>query len=150
MRSLTQWMSLYGESHQHPTNKLIHWMAVPGIFFCVVALLWSLPTPWQQTEMNWATLATLPAALFYLRLSRPLGIAMCLFMGMCLMLCHWLSATAPLLYVATGLFVVLWIAQFVGHAVEGKRPSFFTDLQFLLIGPAWLMQRILRQLRIPT
>src|SRR5262249_2722390 len=36
-------------------------------------------------------------------------------------------------------FVAAWIAQFVGHSIEGRKPSFFEDLQFLLIGPLWLL-----------
>jgi uncharacterized membrane protein YGL010W len=38
---------------------------------------------------------------------------------------------------AIGLFVVGWIFQFVGHAYEGKRPEFFKDLRFLLVGLGW-------------
>ena len=41
-------------------------------------------------------------------------------------------------------FVLAWIGQFIGHLIEGKRPSFFKDLQFLLIGPAWLMAFVYR------
>ena len=46
------------------------------------------------------------------------------------------------------LFVVGWLFQFIGHKVEGKKPSFFEDLQFLLIGPAWLLAAIYRKLGI--
>lgn len=41
-----------------------------------------------------------------------------------------------------GLFVVGWIFQFVGHAFEGKAPSFFRDPRFLLIGATWYAQRL--------
>ena len=41
------------------------------------------------------------------------------------------------------LFVVGWILQFVGHAFEGKAPSFFSDARFLLVGPIWLGKKIL-------
>ena len=46
------------------------------------------------------------------------------------------------------LFVVMWVLQFIGHHIEGKKPSFFKDLQFLLIGPAWLMGFIYHSLGI--
>ncbi|HNC31482.1 MAG TPA: DUF962 domain-containing protein, partial [Cyclobacteriaceae bacterium] len=39
----------YGESHQNPTNKTIHWICVPLIFFSIVGLIASIPaTPLQN------------------------------------------------------------------------------------------------------
>jgi uncharacterized membrane protein YGL010W len=52
-------------------------------------------------------------------------------------------------WIAGALFVFAWVFQFAGHEVEGKKPSFFKDLQFLLIGPAWLMHFLFRRLGIP-
>jgi uncharacterized membrane protein YGL010W len=46
------------------------------------------------------------------------------------------------------IFVVGWIGQFIGHAIEGKRPSFMKDIQFLLIGPLWLLGHLYRKLGI--
>lgn len=45
----------------------------------------------------------------------------------------------PLVSFSLFIFVVAWIGQFVGHKIEGAKPSFFEDIQFLLIGPAWLL-----------
>jgi uncharacterized membrane protein YGL010W len=53
-----------------------------------------------------------------------------------------------LLLTAIGVFVVAWIGQFIGHAIEGRRPSFFTDLAYLLVGPAWLMDKFLRRIGV--
>ena len=47
---------------------------------------------------------------------------------------------------AIGVFVVAWIAQFVGHKIEGRKPSFLTDLTYLLIGPAWVLAKLYRKL----
>jgi uncharacterized membrane protein YGL010W len=44
-----------------------------------------------------------------------------------------------LLTTAIVVFVLAWIGQFIGHMVEGRKPSFFEDLGFLLVGPAWLL-----------
>jgi uncharacterized membrane protein YGL010W len=52
------------------------------------------------------------------------------------------------MWLAIGVFVVAWIAQFVGHHIEGRRPAFFTDLAYLLIGPAWIVAKIMRKLGI--
>jgi uncharacterized membrane protein YGL010W len=54
----------------------------------------------------------------------------------------------PLWNICIFLFVVAWIGQFIGHAIEGKRPSFFKDVQFLLIGPLWLLADAYRRLGI--
>ncbi len=63
---------------------------------------------------------------------------------------HTLAASrrlnAPLWSLCAALFVLAWIGQFIGHAVEGKRPSFFKDLQFLLVGPLWLLADLYRRL----
>jgi len=41
----------------------------------------------------------------------------------------------PLWLTSLVIFVLAWIGQFIGHNIEGSRPSFFKDVQFLLIGP---------------
>ena len=46
------------------------------------------------------------------------------------------------------IFVLAWIGQFIGHKIEGEKPSFFEDLQFLLIGPDWLLGAIYQKLGI--
>ena len=111
-RSIQQWFDAYGESHRNPTNKLIHWICVPTIYFCVVALLWSIPawpsTPWLPS--GWAAMAAvLLVALFYLRLSIPIMFGMALFSGLCLLLSAWLDTHAdrPLWSIALVLFVAV-------------------------------------------
>jgi uncharacterized membrane protein YGL010W len=58
------------------------------------------------------------------------------------------SSPAPLWSICIALFVATWIGQFIGHAIEGKRPSFLKDLQFLMIGPLWLLADAYRRLGI--
>jgi uncharacterized membrane protein YGL010W len=154
MRSVTDWLGEYGASHENPTNKLLHWICVPPIVLAVMGFLWSAPvpaafaalTPW----LNWATLAAAAAVLYYLALSPALaaGIAVA-FLAM-LAITAWLTQLPwPLWLTSLTIFVIAWIGQFAGHAVEGKRPSFFKDLQFLLIGPLWLLAALYRRLSLP-
>lgn len=153
-RSIQTWFDEYGESHQDHTNKLIHWICVPTIFFCVIGLIASIPpsdVPFLGS-MPWAKLVlALALLLFYLPRSLTLMIGMAAWSLFCLWLAHYLDARAPwpLWAICTVLFVAAWIGQFVGHKIEGKKPSFLKDLQFLLIGPAWLMGFIYRRLGIP-
>lgn len=150
MRNIHDLLNEYGESHQNPTNKLVHWICVPVIFFSVIGLLYSLKLGYQLTpdlQLNVAMIALTLAVSYYFRLSPPLAFGMLVFSGLCLYLAQRVEAGGLVLWqISIGLFVVAWIGQFWGHSVEGKRPSFFKDLQFLLIGPAWLMSFIFQKL----
>ncbi|MFS2262780.1 DUF962 domain-containing protein [Vibrio vulnificus] len=143
MRSLEQWLDAYGESHQNSTNQKIHTFAVPGIFFSVVALIWSLPSlPLPVLSLNWVWVAALPVWWFYYRLSLSVFLMMLGYTLASIALAWSVELLGlPLAEMAVGLFVVLWIFQFVGHKIEGKKPSFFEDLKFLLIGPVWVFMR---------
>lgn len=153
-KSADEWFSQYGESHQHPLNKLVHWICVPLIAACVLALLWDLPTPAALRDwplVNWATLLAAAALLFYVRLSPSLAGGMLLFSAVVVAAIaaydRW--GATPVWQAALAVFALAWIGQFIGHAIEGKKPSFFQDLQFLLIGPIWLLAFIYRKLGIP-
>ena len=145
-RAMRSWLDEYGESHTNATNELIHWICVPTIFFCVVGLLASISAPALSfvTGYLWVKLALLFTLLFYARRSFPLFIGMALWCVLCFALAVWIDQRAPwpLWSICLVLFVAAWIGQFIGHRIEGKKPSFLKDLQFLLIGPAWLMSKV--------
>ncbi|UYZ65196.1 Mpo1 family 2-hydroxy fatty acid dioxygenase [Hymenobacter weizhouensis] len=142
----------YGESHQNPTNKLVHWVCVPLIMFSLLGLLWSVPMPATLRSISpWLNLATavmVLAVVYYLRLSVRLSVGMVLvwlLMAAALRVVE-AGAALPLWAVCLLVFVLAWVGQFWGHKVEGKKPSFLKDLQFLLIGPLWLLHFIYRRL----
>ena len=152
-RTIDQWLEAYGESHQDPTNKLIHWICVPGIFLTIAGLLWTIPQPDFMSispYINWATLTLIPIVLFYFRLSPAVAFGMGIFSLLCVGLVHWYAQNGPVGLAETcwTAFILFWIMQFVGHKIEGKKPSFFEDLQFLLIGPAWVIGFTYRKLGI--
>ncbi len=158
MKPIQQWFDEYGESHQNHTNKLIHWICVPLIFFSIVGLLAAIPSdalkalfPEQvQPFVHFGTVVIVLGLLFYLRLSFTLFLGMALVCLLVLWAVHLVASSAtPLWLVCLVVFVLAWIGQFYGHQVEGKKPSFFKDLQFLMIGPAWLLGFIYRRLKIP-
>jgi uncharacterized membrane protein YGL010W len=99
-------------------------------------------------HLNWASVLSVGAILFYMRLSLPLAIGMAVFTGACYATVLAFDAAFPgyLLWFAAIWFVALWALQFYGHEVEGKKPSFFKDVQFLMIGPAWLMSFIYQKI----
>lgn len=153
MRAIDAWLNEYGESHQNPTNKLVHWICVPAIFFSVVGLLYSVKLPFsiaENLQLNLAMVILALVSLYYIRLSVTLAVGLLLFAGLCLYLAQQIENQGLVLWkVSLGIFVIAWIGQFWGHKVEGKKPSFFKDLQFLMIGPAWLMHFIYKKIGIP-
>lgn len=158
MRKIDLLFNEYGESHQDATNKAIHWICVPLIFFSVVGLIASIPSQPVQSVLglgnpyaNWAGVGLVLVLLYYVTLSIPLTIGMALFGLLCLFVIRLIVSAdfAPLWMVSLVTFFVAWVGQFYGHKVEGKKPSFLKDIQFLLIGPAWLMHFIYKRLGIP-
>jgi uncharacterized membrane protein YGL010W len=154
MRSATDWLGEYGSSHQNPTNKLLHWICVPPIVLSVMGFLWSAPVPAAFADaspwLNWATLAAAAALVYYLVLSPALAVGVLLAFAVLLSITHWLAQLPwPLWATSMVIFIVAWIGQFIGHTIEGKRPSFFKDLQFLLIGPLWLLAAAYRRFSLP-
>ena len=152
MRTIEDLFSEYGESHRNATNKLIHWICVPLIFFSVTGLLYciKLPVYFRGHQLNLAMIATALVMLYYFSLSLTIAIGMLLFTFICLFLAHTVerSGVMALWIFCLIIFVAAWIGQFYGHKIEGKKPSFLKDFLFLMIGPAWLMSFIYKKLGI--
>lgn len=140
----SQLLTEYSADHQHPFNRLIHSICVPLIFVSLVALLWAVPIPAAGTGwLNLGTLALAGITIYYLRLAPRLGVGMLLASLVIVPLVALAAALPwPLWLTALGVFVIGWIGQFVGHYVEGRRPSFFRDFRFLLIGPLWVLAKL--------
>jgi len=152
MKTIQQWLAEYGESHQDHTNKTIHWICVPAIFFSITGLLYGIKLPLviSGIQLNVAMVVLALVTVYYIALSRTLWIGLFVFAVLCLWLCN-LIERADLIQLwlfCLIVFVVAWIGQFYGHKVEGKKPSFLKDIQFLMIGPAWLMSFIYKKLGI--
>ena len=153
MRNVADWLGEYGQSHADPTNKFLHWVCVPLIVLAVMGLLWSIPVPAEieavSPWLNWATLTAVLALVYYAALSIRLALGIAVAFALMFAIVSALTALAwPLWATSLAIFIAAWIGQFIGHASEGKRPSFFKDVQFLLIGPLWLVAAVYRSLHI--
>lgn len=146
MKPLNNWLEEYGESHQNKINVLIHKICVPLIFISIYFILFSFPFPFEKNMYaNWANVFYFLALIFYFRLGFKVGFGF-LVIGFLLgflsflawVFWFYLSERAMLRY-SLIIFVLAWIGQFIGHKIEGKKPSFLKDLQFLLIGPIWVI-----------
>ena len=149
-RSMQDWLDSYSNDHRNPVNQVFHWCCVPPIVWSVIALLWAIPVPqaWLRPGA-WAVAAMVLAFYWYWRRSRRLALALLIafaVLGLVTNFLYWKLGAAHLCWLAVGVFVVAWIGQFIGHKFEGRKPSFLTDLAYLLIGPAWLMAKLLRRL----
>lgn len=156
MAKTMQWfLDKYGESHQNATNKLIHWVCVPSIMFSLFGLIFSIPFPFAAKSLfaNWAAILLLFALIYYLRLSFSMFLGFVVIGGLMLWGNNAIFEavgrnSAPLALISILIFAVAWVGQFIGHKIEGKKPSFFEDIQFLLIGPAWLLHFIYQRVGI--
>lgn len=135
-RNLQSWLDEYSVSHRHRRNILIHKLCVPAIFWSLLGFFFGLPYPVAHL-LGFAII--LGGLVFYIRLGMKAFGTMLIVVSACLLSYQYLiRQEAPLWQISLGVFIVAWIGQFVGHKIEGKKPSFFQDLQFLLIGPLWV------------
>ena len=151
-RPIDRWFARYSDDHRNDANQCIHVVCVPAILWSVIALLWCIPTPGTLFRDGvFAGMAMVAAALFYYRNSRRLGLGMAIafvVLGLVTRALHDALGARDLSIVAAVVFVVAWIGQFVGHKLEGRKPSFLTDLTYLLIGPAWVLAKLYRRFGI--
>ena len=151
-KSINTWLDEYAESHQNKINKSIHWICVPLITFTLLGLLSLISYDFKTYNIDLASILIAIAIIFYIRLSRNLAIGMLIFSTICIFILSKLKTIVPgsnLINLYILVFIISWIGQFIGHKIEGKKPSFIKDIQFLLIGPAWLLSFIYKKLNIP-
>lgn len=138
-RRVDQLLAHYGESHRHPTNELIHYTAIPLIMLSLVGLIYA-------AHPVAAYLFIGASMVYYVRLSWVFFITMLVGSALVLALVHAMGEQRVVL--CAGIFVVAWIFQFIGHKIEGKKPSFFEDIQYLWVGPLFVLSRLFGKLGI--
>lgn len=138
-RKVDQLLAHYGESHRHPRNEAIHFVAIPLIMLSLVGLLYAAH-PWIAYAFIAASLV------YYARLSMVFLASMVALSALALVLVH--AMGARVLAISAVIFVGAWIAQFIGHKIEGKKPSFFEDLQYLWVGPLFVLSKLYQRLGV--
>lgn len=152
MKPIEQWLSEYQKDHKHPTNLILHKICVPVIVFSLLGLLFCIPFPFSASSapdrlyMNWAIVLVFFAMLFYLRVvPRFTLLLLSLIFTILATLVYWeIRSPETVLSLNLGLFTLAWAGQLIGHHIEGRKPSFFKDIQFLLIGPIWVLVSVLK------
>ena len=146
--NLANYINEYSESHQNKTNILIHKFCVPLIMFSLLGILKALPVPasWPLW-FDWSLVLVVFALIYYslFKNIRVIAAVLVLLIPMLVIL----ELLRPRFFLlCLGIFIVAWIGQFIGHKIEGKKPSFFKDVFFLLIGPIWTMNTLLAQIGV--
>lgn len=139
-REIDTLLAKYSESHLNHTNEIIHFICVPVIVFSLLGLVWAI-------HPLAAVAVSVVALLYYIKLSPPFAAGMLLMSGLMLGLLSLMPGPA-VLPLSIAIFVLAWIAQFIGHKIEGKKPSFLEDLRFLLIGPLFVLSFLYRRLKL--
>jgi uncharacterized membrane protein YGL010W len=139
-RTIDTLLEQYSESHRNPTNELIHFVCVPVIVFTLLGILWSI-------HPVLAVAACVATLVYYFKLSRSFAFGMLLMSALMLAVLA-LMPPMTVLPLSIAIFVVAWIGQFIGHKIEGKKPSFLDDLRFLLIGPLFVLGFLYRRFNV--
>lgn len=153
MQSVDYYLAEYAKDHQKPVNKALHRVCVPAIMVSLLGLLWSLPVPAFAASIgsyvNWATAFIALVLVYYVALSPRLAVGMLVVVVTAIVVIELLNSLPwPLWQTCAAIFAVAWIGQFIGHGIEGQRPAFFRDIQYLLIGPLWIVADIYRRLGV--
>jgi uncharacterized membrane protein YGL010W len=138
-RRVDQLLAHYGESHRNPRNEAIHYVAIPLIILSLLGMLYAAH-PWAAYAFVLASLV------YYARLSAVFLVSMAILSVAALAAVY--AMGAQVLPISVSIFVAAWIAQFVGHKIEGKKPSFFEDLQYLWVGPLFVLSKLYERIGV--
>lgn len=160
MRTLEEFLNEYAKTHMNPVNSAIHMICVPIIVVFTLGLAWGLTDLIYGTALAGKTIGGIDAflllnggtlgALFMLQFYARLNIKLLAFMAVFIAFSLWVLyslhiAGQNVLLISAVVWVAAWVGQFIGHHVEGAKPSFTDDLVFLFIGPAFVLNKVLRK-----
>ena len=151
MSNINEWNDEYAKYHRNKANKIIHWICIPLIMFSLLGLL-SLMTLFTFNSVTISALwfCIIFAIGYYIKLSKSLALGMAIISIFFIYIIELINLNFinQKFKIFLGIFIISWIGQFIGHKIEGKKPAFVKDLQFLLIGPLWLLSYIYEKLGI--
>jgi uncharacterized membrane protein YGL010W len=133
-RRIDQLLAHYGESHQHPVNERIHFVAIPLIMLTLIGLMFEIHPAVAYVFLT-------ASMFYYLRLSLVFSMVMAVWTLIMLVLVNAMGEHR--LVICVLVFMGAWVLQFIGHKLEGKKPSFFEDVQYLWVGPLFVLRPLL-------
>lgn len=139
-------LAAYAQYHRDPHNCATHFIGIPMLFLAVILPLEAVRIHLGHHAVPLSILLTLPAIAGWLAMDLGVGAALLL------LLCPLFIAAAlidrhghALMWCTTSvLFVVGWTFQLIGHAAfEGRKPAFMDDISHTLIGPMFVVAKML-------
>jgi len=154
MQETDTWLTEYGRDHQDLSFASLYWVAVLGLVFGTVGLLWSLPVPGAFEEispaLNWGSTFLMAATVYYFIISMPLAIGMLPFVfGVATLQIRLLDSPWPLARTAALLFAISLVGIYLGRRVNGGIRAVFRDIQAMMIAPVWMLSKLYRRCGIP-
>ena len=150
-RPVDRFFAAYSDDHRHPTNQWLHVLCVPAIVWSLLALVYCIPLSAGLPTGSLAAVMAIASVAFWLWLSVPIGLGAAAMMALSwgsVAALHAAFGTTVLAVIGASVFVIAWVGPFIGHHIEGRRPSFFTDLVYLMIGPVWVLAKGYRKLSV--
>ena len=151
VRPVDRFFAAYSDDHRHPANQWLHVLCVPAIVWSLLALVYCIPLGAGLPTGSLAAVMAIALTAFWLWLSVPIGLGAAVLMAWSwgsVAALHAAFGATVLAVIGASVFVVAWVGQFIGHHIEGRRPSFFTDLVYLMIGPVWVLAKGYRKLSV--
>src|SRR3954469_18036542 len=146
MTTLKQQLESYAAYHRDPRNKLTHFVGVPLVTFSLFLVLgWFRFVHAPELPITGATIFFLVVFFYYLRLDWSVA----LLQAPVNLLLLYLADRAAVLPFARSFaiffiaFVVGWIFQLTGHAIEGRRPALADNFLQIFNAPLFLTAEVL-------
>lgn len=154
MPETDRWLADFGASHRHISHAAVYWIAIPVLILGTVGLLWSLPIPDEFAKispvLNWGTTFLLAAAVYYFVLSLPLAFGMIPFVLGIAAFHQWLQMSPYSgLHASIGLLAGGLFGLYLSHRGSGGLRAVLSDVQHMMIAPAWLLSRLYHKVGIP-
>jgi uncharacterized membrane protein YGL010W len=147
---LDEWADRYGDLKRNGPGTLSALLGIPLIVGSLIGMLWSAPVPEALKQaspaINFATLFLIATFVYYCILSISLGFAGFLFLLIVTAPSVWLSRHGlPLASIASSVFFVTLVWQLIETRLATGRMRVVRNLQYLMIGPMWMLRGVYRK-----
>ena len=119
----------YQDYHTHPVNKFIHAICIPLIVLSTCNLLSKIKIPiGSGLKLELSEVFMTFMLLYYLYHSFMLFLSMSLYFFIILTIAYIWRFRKNYIIESACVFLISWVMQFLGHAIEGNRPALLTSL----------------------
>ncbi|HEX7814932.1 Mpo1-like protein [Dyella sp.] len=149
-RRLAYLLEQYSLEHRRQAHRVLAALCVPLVLWSAIAVIWTIPVPPSLGQPGfWSVMLQIAVFAWYWKHSQRLGIGMLgVLIGLSVATHFMALAMEPPMLRQTGLVVLVlaWAGLFAGRLLEYPRPSLRSMLATFFIGPAWLLDGLLRRL----